>query len=207
MTDAKSLEDYALEGTTIQEVTQLSRKLAKTKTERDVFKAQIKELEDTLEEAELRSKIFTHLNSHDYKPPTWLTRKSKKSSGVVCTILSDTHFDEVVRPEEIQFKNVAYPIIFLPFISRASEIIGKRIFLTIDEKKFILNFNQTILANSINKLIIANSNDLIINFLDNNNTFSEENWNDLYELSKKTFVDETDSLKSSTAGAGLTDND
>mgnify|MGYP003139253078 CR=1 FL=1 len=105
MTAAKSLEDYALDGTTIQEITQLSRKLAKTKTERDVFKAQVKELEDTLEEAELRSKIFTHLNGHDYKPPTWLTRKSKKSSGVVCTILSDTHFDEVVRPEEIQFKN------------------------------------------------------------------------------------------------------
>ena len=38
-------------------------------------------------------------------------------------------------------------------------------------------------------------------------TFSEKKWNDLYELSKKTFVDETDNLKKNTAGAGLTDND
>ena len=154
---------------------------------------------------------FNIYKENNFKKISLITDKNFSESKPFCPIVVGLNFLDQINllkdSKEIQFKNVAYPIIFLPFISRASEIIGKRIFLTIDEKKFILNFNQTILANSINKLIIANSNDLIINFLDNNNTFSEENWNDLYELSKKTFVDETDSLKSSTAGAGLTDND
>ena len=154
---------------------------------------------------------FKIYNENNFQKINLISEKNFSQAKPFCPITIGLNFLDQINllkdSKEIQFKNVAYPIIFLPFISRASEIIGKRIFLTIDEKKFILNFNQTILANSINKLIIANSNDLIISFLDNNNTFSEENWNDLYELSKKTFVDETDNLKASTAGAGLTDND
>ena len=99
--DAKSLKDFAEEGETIQEFTALSRQLGKTRTERDVLKAQVKELEADLDQAEVRGQLFTQLAGHTYKSPAWLTRKPKKSSGVVCTILSDTHFDEVVRPEEI----------------------------------------------------------------------------------------------------------
>ena len=105
MSDDKSLEDYALAGADIQQITQLSRQISKVKTERDIFKGQVKELEEALDESELRSHVLTHLSEADYKPPTWLTKKRKKSTGVVCTILSDTHFDEVVKPEEIQFRN------------------------------------------------------------------------------------------------------
>ena len=32
-------------------------------------------------------------------------------------------------------------------------------------------------------------------------------WKELYKLSENTFVEETESLKQSGAGAGLTDND
>jgi len=103
--DDKSLKDYAEEGETIQEITVLSRQLGKVRTEASILKAQVKELESDLDQAEIRGQLFTQLAGHTYKPPVWLTRKPKKSSGVVCTILSDTHFDEVVRPEEINFKN------------------------------------------------------------------------------------------------------
>ena len=103
--DDKSLKDYAEEGETIQEITVLSRQLGKVRTEASILKAQVKELESDLDQAEIRGQLFTQLAGHTYKPPTWLTRKPRKSSGVVCTILSDTHFDEVVRPEEINFKN------------------------------------------------------------------------------------------------------
>jgi hypothetical protein len=103
--DDKSLKDYAEEGETIQEITALSRQLGKVRTEASILKAQVKELESDLDQAEIRGQLFTQLAGHTYKPPAWLTRKPKKSSGVVCTILSDTHFDEVVRPEEINFKN------------------------------------------------------------------------------------------------------
>ena len=53
MSDAKSLEDYALAGADIQQITQLSRQVSKVKTERDIFKSQVKELEEALDEAEL----------------------------------------------------------------------------------------------------------------------------------------------------------
>ena len=46
-----------------------------------------------------------------------------------------------------------------------------------------------------------------INFLDNKDNFSENDWKSLYKLSEETFVEETDSLKQGAAGAGLTDND
>ena len=46
-----------------------------------------------------------------------------------------------------------------------------------------------------------------IEFLENNNSFSAQEWKELYKLSEETFVEETESLKTKGAGAGLTDND
>jgi hypothetical protein len=43
--------------------------------------------------------------------------------------------------------------------------------------------------------------------LENEDSFSEQEWKSLYKLSEDTFVEETDSLKKGAAGAGLTDND
>jgi len=103
--DDRSLKGFAEDGETIQEITALSRQLGKARTEASILKAHVKELESDLDQAEVRGQLFTQLAGHTYKPPTWLTRKPKKSSGVVCTILSDTHFDEVVRPEEIGYRN------------------------------------------------------------------------------------------------------
>ena len=98
-------------------------------------------------------------------------------------------------------------MLFLPFVSRGSEIIGKRIFLEIDGKKFIFNFNQTIYSNISDQLIITNAENLSLSFIENNNSFSDQEWREIYKLSEKTFVEEKDSLKAHSAGAGLTDND
>ena len=43
--------------------------------------------------------------------------------------------------------------------------------------------------------------------LENIDSFSEEEWKNLYKLSEDTFVEESESLKQGGAGAGLTDND
>ena len=43
--------------------------------------------------------------------------------------------------------------------------------------------------------------------MDNKNSFNEKEWQELYRLSEDTFVEESDSLKETGAGAGLTDND
>ncbi len=100
-----SLQEFAEEGEVIQEITAMSRQLSRARTEASVLKAQVRELEADLDQAEIRSQLFTQLAGHNYKPPAWLTKPPKKSSGVVCTILSDTHFDEVVKPEEIGYRN------------------------------------------------------------------------------------------------------
>ena len=52
-----------------------------------------------------------------------------------------------------------------------------------------------------------NTKELIIEFGENKNLFTDTEWKELYKLSEDTFVPETDSLKNSAAGAGLTDND
>ena len=46
-----------------------------------------------------------------------------------------------------------------------------------------------------------------LKFLDNKNSFTEDDWSEIYNLSLKTYVDESDKSRERTAGAGLTDND
>ena len=43
--------------------------------------------------------------------------------------------------------------------------------------------------------------------MENQDSFSEQEWRSLYKISEETFVEETDSSKQGAAGAGLTDND
>jgi len=108
---------------------------------------------------------------------------------------------------ECLFKDIAYPILLLPFLSRASEVIGKKITFNFDKNQFLLNFNVSISSNLIKEEYPILAKDIKINFLDNLDNFSEVEWKNLYKLSEETFVEETDSLKQGAAGAGLTDND
>ena len=128
-----------------------------------------------------------------------------------CPIICGTNFLDQIKSleilNEIKFEKIAYPLLFLPFVSRASEIIGKRLYLKLDEKNFLLNFNNNIFSNFFKNEIIKVANNVSIKFLENSNLFSVNDWNELYKLSEDTFVEESDSLKKSAAGAGLTDND
>jgi len=140
-----------------------------------------------------------------------LISKSNISKISYCPIISGINFlDQVFALKElpeIDFENLAFPILFIPFLSRSSEIVGKKILLTIDQRKFLLNFNQSILSNHLEEDIVEKANKIKITFLENKNTFNENDWKELYSLSKETFVDESEELKKTAAGAGLTDND
>ena len=107
----------------------------------------------------------------------------------------------------IKFEEIAYPLLFIPFASRASEVVGKRLLLKLDDNEFLLNFNINIYSNFLKNKTIEVSNLVSIKFLENTDSFSEKEWNQLYVLSEDTFVEESDSLKENSAGAGLTDND
>tara|TARA_S200000501_G_scaffold40852_1_gene33274 strand:+ start:10520 stop:11128 length:609 start_codon:yes stop_codon:yes gene_type:complete len=140
-----------------------------------------------------------------------LISKNNSSKIPYCPIISGINFLDQVKmlenDDEIVFRNLSFPILFLPFVSRSAEIIGKKIELTIDEKIFLLNYNQSIYSNYFSENVIENSKIVKITFLKNKNNFNDKEWNDIFEISKNTFVEETEELKQNTAGAGLTDND
>ena len=98
-------------------------------------------------------------------------------------------------------------MLFIPFVSRTSEIVGKRIFLKVDNKEFLFNYNQSIYSNYLRGDIVEKSDKINLQFLENTNSFSENEWSELYKISENTFVEETEELKQKGAGAGLTDND
>ena len=137
--------------------------------------------------------------------------ENKSTKFQYCPIISGTSLLDQIQSlnslNEIKFEEIAYPLLFLPFVSRASEIIGKRLFLKLDSNEFLLNFNNNIFSNFINNEIIIIANIATIRLLKNTDSFSEKEWNQLYKLSEETFVEESDSLKETAAGAGLTDND
>jgi|TARA_B110000438_G_scaffold303047_1_gene362871 hypothetical protein len=147
----------------------------------------------------------------NFKKLNIISTENKATPLELCPIVAGTNFMDQVKTlenlNEIKFEKIAYPLLFLPFLSRASEIVGRKFFLKIDNKKFLLNFNNSIYSNSLKYENLEIGNILTIKFLSNSDLFSEKEWSELYKLSEDTFVEESDSLKESGAGAGLTDND
>ena len=148
-------------------------------------------------------------NNHPKKLKNIL--KINKSDDELCPIYTGVRIlDNCNQLEDlniIKFFNINYPLLIIPFLSRSSEIINKPIHVILDEGKYILNSNKTILTNIGKSNNSKISKELIIQFEENKNLFTDTEWKELYKLSEDTFVPETDSLKSSAAGAGLTDND
>ena len=140
-----------------------------------------------------------------------ISDKNKTTKLEFCPIISGLGFLDQIRSlenfNEISFEKIAYPLLFLPFISRSSEVIGKKLELKIDNRVFLLNYNHSIYSNSLNDGIVMVGNIITIKFIENKDSFDENEWKELYKLSENTFVDESDTLKQGAAGAGLTDND
>ncbi len=71
------------------------------------LKKQLRELlHQQVRQADLEL-IVTELGSTNTAPPKWTSpkKKSNKERAIVSTILSDMHYDEVVRPEEVDYVN------------------------------------------------------------------------------------------------------
>ena len=140
-----------------------------------------------------------------------ISEKNESSLEAFCPIILGVSFLDQIKSienfETIQFKNIAYPVIFLSFLSRASEICGKKIRAKFDEIEILLNLNVNIYSNSTSQEFPKFANEIEINIVNNQDNFTESDWNSLYKLAEDTFVEESDSLKQGGAGAGLTDND
>jgi len=94
-----------------------------------------------------------------------------------CPVALGTNFLDQIRTLEIlnkiNFEKIAYPLLFLPFLSRSSEIIGKRLFVKFDEKEFLLNFNNNIYSNFLKHEIIELAHNVSVKFIDNSDLFTE----------------------------------
>ncbi len=133
--------------------------------------------------------------------------KDKELCPIYCGIAFLDQCSKLETLKKINFYNVNYPILILPFISKASEILGKRILVEYNKSSFLTNFNKSILSKNKDKKFSSYTTKVTINFLENKNSFTDKEWKDLYKVSQATFVEENESLKSKGAGAGLTDND
>ena len=140
-----------------------------------------------------------------------IIEKNLTESEPFCPIILGVSFLDQIKTMEslkkIEFTNIAYPILFLPFLSRASEIIGKKIHIKFDQKEILLNLNVNIYSNILNQELKVIANNVEVQFLENLDNFTDSEWQNLYKLSENTFVEESESLKQGGAGAGLTDND
>ena len=150
-------------------------------------------------------------NNNSFEKLSLVSNSNKTTKMHFCPIIAGLSFLDQVRSlenfGEIKFEKIGYPLLFLPFVSRASEVIGKKLQLSIDNKVFLLNYNNSIYSNTTSDGVIEVGNNILIKFQENKDSFSQNEWKELYRLSEDTFVEENDSLKQSGAGAGLTDND
>ncbi len=145
------------------------------------------------------NKFLKDYKKKQFQKITLISETNYASKNPFCPITLGTNFIDQVnlldKKVNIQISNLAFPILFIPFVSRASEIVGKKIFLKVDDKEFLFNLNQSIYSNYLKNEILENCNNINISFLENNNSFNEDEWKELYKLSENTFVEETESLK------------
>jgi hypothetical protein len=157
------------------------------------------------------NQYYQNKKKEKYQDIKIINQINKSDKSFYCPIMLGVSFlDQIKKLETLKkcsFQGIAYPILLLPFLSRCSEIIGKKIFLEFEENKFLLNFNLSISSNYFQQELPIKSDNTEIIFLENKDNFSDVEWKNLYKLSENTFVEENDSLKQGAAGAGLTDND
>jgi hypothetical protein len=157
------------------------------------------------------NKYYKDKSTKKFEDLNIINEINETSSDAYCPIILGISFLDQIKSVEnfktIKFKKIAYPVIFLSFLSRASEISGNKIHVRLDQNEILLNLNVNICSNFLDQDIPEFANEIEIKFIDNKDSFKESEWNSLYKLAEDTFVEESDSLKEGAAGAGLTDND
>ena len=116
-----------------------------------------------------------------------------------CPIILGVNFLDQIRTIEnlkkIKINKISFPLLILPFLSRGSEVIGKKINMKFNGIEFLLNLNVNITSNLLNQNSPEVADNVEIQILENKDNFLEHEWKSLYKLSEETFVEETDSLK------------
>ncbi len=155
---------------------------------------------------------FKTIKDIEPEGPKQIEKNNKLNDKSLCPIYTGLklidNYKSVDRIKALTFINLDYPLLLLPFVNKLSYLIGKRIEISIDDMNVECNLNICVLADhQIKSLIIKKANTVTINILENEDSFSNKTWNELYKMSTETFVEETELSKQTGAGAGLRDND
>ena len=157
------------------------------------------------------NQYYKFINRKKFENLTIIKKNNKSNKSPFCPINLGVRLLDQINTlqslKKITFYKMAHPILFLPFLSRGSEIIGKRILLKFEKNTYLFNFNVNISSKFSKKEFPPIAKKAEVSFLENKDSFSKKEWKNLYKLSENTFVEETESLKKGAAGAGLTDND
>ncbi len=157
------------------------------------------------------NQYYTLRTKNEFENLNLINDYNQSKKHPYCPIILGINFLDQIRSIEkikkISFSKVYFPLLILPFLSKSSEIIGKKIKIKFNNIEFLLNLNVNISSNLLEQITTEVAENVEINLLENKDNFSEQEWKSLYKLSEETFVEETESLKQGAAGAGLTDND
>ena len=157
------------------------------------------------------NQYFIERKKKKFEQINLIKKDNDQKNLLFCPIIFGVNFMDQIKIiekfEKINISGLAFPLLVIPFLSKSSEIIGKKIHCKIDDDEFLLNLNVNISSNILKDKDLKTSSNLQITFIENIDSFSNEVWKNLYKFSEETFVEETDSLKKEAAGAGLNDND
>jgi len=139
-----------------------------------------------------------------------LTDINQKETSNLCPIHFGIFFQDQSHLKEMhqtfEFKSLQEPLISIPFLIKAAK--KNLIYFHIHSNNLKISITPSEMT-SIDQNKIPN---LINNFSmhvtpQRQSQYSDKTWEDLYQLSLETFVEETEEKKLSGAGAGLSDND
>ncbi len=157
------------------------------------------------------SEYFNLKSSKKFENLNLINKDNNSYKNPYCPISLGINFlDQIKNIEkfkQIKFNKVAFPLLMFSFLSRSSEVIGKKINVKFNNIEFMFNLNVNISSNLLNNKCPDNADNIKVSIIENKDNFFEHEWKNLYKLSEETFVEETDRLKQGAAGAGLTDND
>ena len=139
-----------------------------------------------------------------------LTDINQKETSNLCPIHFGIFYQDQSHLKEMhqtfKFKSLQEPLISIPFLIKAAK--KNLIYFHIHSDNLKISITPSEMT-SINQNKIPN---LVNNFSihvtpQRQSQYSDKTWEDLYQLSLETFVEETEEKKLSGAGAGLSDND
>ena len=85
------------------QIPRLEQRVAELRRDRDGKAEALRRATATVEDLTARLALIQSIGDLNPKPPRWMAPKKPKHGhyGIITTILSDTHFDEVVNPDEL----------------------------------------------------------------------------------------------------------